>query len=302
MTRFPNPINLFTDLFYIVKKDERVLLSDAGFSEMIGKAIEDKTPFLAARIGATECSTLRVTDFGYEALQEKMVKQLSLWSGFFPEDRSLLRRFASIYEDAIGCSDVLFPMGYKGENYLIAKYADKNLEFYHDYFVNSGSDIWNRHLAGKTVLVIHPFADTIRSQYENYRDKLHKSADVLPLFELKTIKSVFTAGGERDNRFSDWFEALDYMHSESRKIDYDVALIGCGAYGFPLAARIKKDGKVAVHMGGSLQLLFGIKGSRWEQGLDRGANLYNEYWTYAAHSERPQNFALIEGKSYWEAP
>ena len=49
------------------------------------------------------------------------------------------------------------------------------------------------------------------------------------------------------------------------KIDYDIALIGCGAYGFPLAAYAKKTGHQAVHIGGSLQLLFGIKGKRWEK-------------------------------------
>lgn len=44
------------------------------------------------------------------------------------------------------------------------------------------------------------------------------------------------------------------------KIDYDICLIGCGAYGFPLAAHAKRKGKKAVHLGGALQLLFGIKG------------------------------------------
>lgn len=47
-------------------------------------------------------------------------------------------------------------------------------------------------------------------------------------------------------------------------VDYDIVLLGCGAYGFPLAAYAKRRGKQAIHMGGSLQLLFGIKGKRWE--------------------------------------
>lgn len=51
------------------------------------------------------------------------------------------------------------------------------------------------------------------------------------------------------------------MKDEIDKRDYDIALIGCGAYGFPLAAHIKRSGKKAVHLGGALQLLFGIKES-----------------------------------------
>ena len=50
------------------------------------------------------------------------------------------------------------------------------------------------------------------------------------------------------------------MKSQMDQTDYDIALIGCGAYGFPLAAHAKRMGKQAIHMGGSLQLLFGIRG------------------------------------------
>ena len=50
----------------------------------------------------------------------------------------------------------------------------------------------------------------------------------------------------KDNRFDDWFQALWYMYEEISKIDYEIAIIGCGAYGFPLAGLIKKDGKIVV--------------------------------------------------------
>lgn len=50
------------------------------------------------------------------------------------------------------------------------------------------------------------------------------------------------------------------MQDEISKEDYDICLIGCGAYGFSLAAYVKRCGKQAIHMGGALQLLFGIKG------------------------------------------
>ena len=188
-------------------------------------------------------------------------------------------------------------MNYRGENYLISRYAPKDVLYYHDYFVNCGDDIWFKHLKGKRVLVIHPFASTIESQYKNNRCKIHQSPDVLPEFELHVLKAVFTAAGENDERFNDWFEALEYMHEETKKIDYDIALIGCGSYGLPLAARIKQDGKIAVHMGGDLQLLFGIKGARW---ASLGESLFNDYWIYPDSSERPTNYTLIEGDSYWE--
>ena len=86
----------------------------------------------------------------------------------------------------------------------------------------------------------------------------------LPSFDLKTVKAVQSIAGNK-TAFKDWFDALDYMKSQIDSIDYDVCLIGAGAYGFPLAAHVKRSGKKAIHIGGSLQLLFGIRGKRWEK-------------------------------------
>ena len=91
--------------------------------------------------------------------------------------------------------------------------------------------------------------------------------ETLPDFELITLKAVQSIGGINEQGFGNWFEGLEWMKSEIDKIDYDVALIGCGAYGFPLAAHVKRKGKMAVHIGGKLQLFFGIRGKRWENPL-----------------------------------
>lgn len=63
-------------------------------------------------------------------------------------------------------------------------------------------------------------------------------------------------------------------------------------------------GKKAIHLGGGTQLLFGIKGKRWEgryHGDDtRFADLFNEYWTYPSENEKPQNAEKVEGGCYWQ--
>lgn len=84
----------------------------------------------------------------------------------------------------------------------------------------------------------------------------------MPDFDLITIKAVQSLGG--GEQFQSWFDALDWMKAEIDKHDYDICLIGCGAYGFPLAAHVKRLGKKAFHLGGALQLVFGIRGRRWE--------------------------------------
>lgn len=91
------------------------------------------------------------------------------------------------------------------------------------------------------------------------------------------------------------------MKNEINKTDFDIAIIGCGAYGFSLAAHVKRIGKKAVHLGGATQLLFGIIGKRWES-----ADIYikkftfkNDYWVRPLESEKPNNSEKVEGSTYW---
>ena len=162
---------------------------------------------------------------------------------------------------------------------------------------------WTKTLEGKKVLVVHPFKDTILSQYNNYRHELFKNRNVLPDFQLDVIKAVQSIAGE-DCGFQTWFDALDYMKEEIVKRDFDVLIVGCGAYGLPLAAFGKSLGKKALHLGGGTQLLFGIKGKRWEghyHGDDtRFADLFNEHWVYPSEKEIPKNAKLVEGGCYWK--
>ena len=92
---------------------------------------------------------------------------------------------------------------------------------------------------------------------------------------MKLIKAPQTLPGDSYS-FSNWFETLDALTEETYKLDFDIALIGCGAYGFPLASRIKNLGKKSIHLGGATQVMFGIKGKRWDQ-RSRFMNLYNEF-------------------------
>ena len=80
------------------------------------------------------------------------------------------------------------------------------------------------------------------------------------------------------------------------KHDFDICLLGCGAYGFPLAAHVKRLGKKAVHIGGALQLLFGIKGRRWDREF---SSIYNDAWVRPEENEKPRNANSVEGGCYW---
>jgi hypothetical protein len=90
----------------------------------------------------------------------------------------------------------------------------------------------------------------------------------------------------------------DWMCNEINKIEFDTAVIGAGAYGFPLAAHVKRLGKQAIHLGGASQLLFGIRGNRWDNNpaINR---FYNEHWVKPLTSETPRNSYVVEKACYW---
>ncbi len=113
-----------------------------------------------------------------------------------------------------------------------------------------------------------------------------------------TFKAVQTLCNEQDSRFNTWFDALKYMIEEINKIDFDVAIIGCGVYGLPLTAAIKDMGRQAVHLGGATQILFGIIGKRWENN-EFFSSRVNEYWIRPSENERPKNSDAVEEGCYW---
>ena len=156
---------------------------------------------------------------------------------------------------------------------------------------------WTLALEGKKVLVVHPFETTIIHQYAK-RELLFKDPRVLPVFTLKTYKPVQSLAGNPTG-FLSWFDALDHMCDDISRIDFDIAIIGAGAYGMSIASHIKRTGKKAVHMGGITQLLFGIKGGRWDVIPRFAQDLYNDHWIRPMPEERPSNFMQVENGSYW---
>ncbi len=220
-------------------------------------------------------------------------------SGFFPNNLQLGEKFYNLVLDDMREIDVL--ASYIYEEKYIAKYLNcvkVDLDGYYAPFM--WQNPWTKYLKGKKVLVVHPFVDSIRYQYEHNRDKLFDNPDVLPEFkELLTVKAVQTISDQQDERFDTWFDALQFMKDEISKLDFDIALIGCGAYGMCLAAHVKRMGKQAVHLAGWTQMLFGVYGERWIKDQPQYSKYINEYWIRPLESEKPKGAEKVENGCYW---
>ena len=262
-------------------------------------------PFLVGRIGANEEFSMRTFECNISNNYGKALKQLNICAGFFPIENEITRgkAFLKIMKETLANVDLLGLVNTPLEKYFINKCANANAKKSQllDYYPwNSDNYHWTKALKGKKVLIVYPFTETIENQYNNYRTSIFNNEDILPEFKLITYKSVQTSALEKDDRFSTWEEALNYMHDEIKKIDYDIAIIGCGSYGLPLASMLKNDGKQAIHMGGSVQVLFGIIGKRWEDKTEyRQLYKYLNRTTYLNKNEQLKNQSLIEGGIYW---
>lgn len=280
----------------------KLLLDNAETTRIIMELLEADRPCMIARFGSNEINN--IIEFEKKRLKiskkmsQKWLDKLYRNAGVFPASEIVAERFSKVMIDAASEVDLLGAWCRNCEDYILRTYmpdanitALKNLEPY--YYENP----WSQVLEGKKILVIHPFEETIRSQF-NKREHLFKNARVLPQFELHTLKAVQSIAGNKPEEFDNWFEALEWMYYEAIKVDFDIAIIGCGAYGFPLAAKLKHYGKKAFHLGGATQLLFGIKGARWDNGYV-GKNLYNEFWTRPLEMDVPQNIKKVENGCYW---
>lgn len=310
-------------LAYLPPAMQREMDSDKA-SEIIYNLLIDEKPCMIARFGSTELSAI-INYIGVSSddhsvwkfirgeqpewwWNKSVMNQMQQWSGFFPPTEQMLNRFSRMMlEDArevdvLACwtTDVM-----RVADCTPTDVVRTGLVCIEPYWAKNP---WSRALAGKRVVVVHPFAELMEQQYRDHRHELFKNSDVLPEFSLRVIKAVQSLGGESSG-FGDWFEALDSMKRAIDSEPYDIALIGCGAYGFPLAAHVKRTGHKAVHLAGALQLLFGIRGKRWDnpeygaKSLGRSSaylsELFNENWVYPSDNYVPKNSKSIEDGCYW---
>jgi len=269
------------------------------------KMLQQDAPFFAGRIGSNELECM--VEYYYMLDREKKYSKkfgsyhdnlklvMKQGAGFFPVKDDYLDKFVHLYTENLKEIDFIWSMWLsKFEDMLYERFApEKEIGLYNDTAIPYGlEEPWTKALEGRKVLVIHPFEESIRKNYK-IREKLFENTDILPEFELITLKAVQSIADE-EVEFIDWFAALEFMEEKIDKINFDIALIGAGAYGFPLGAYIKKIGKKAIHVGGMLQMLFGIRGKYYDK-----FGYHNEYWTRPLEEEKPKGFQKVEAGRYW---
>lgn len=273
---------------------------------IIARAVAARTPAAFGKIGDRECCAL-AAHLGLRQFYKYTwcaptyeEADLHRQAGVFPPTTDAMRAFAELYLERLAAFAGLAIWHNSGETRILDRHAARaarfQLEALEPYFFPSP---WSAELAGKRVLVVHPFAATIRRQYARRTELWPDHPAVLPEFDLEVIKSPY---GFAPTAYPDWIAMLRALEARieavHRRAPLDVVLLGCGAAGVPLAAFAKQLGAVGIHTGGPTQLLFGIRGRRWDE-MPRFRRFVTPAWCRPTAAETPAAAAAVDRGGYW---
>lgn len=278
---------------------KKQVLNNIETDEYIKELLLCNKPIMISRIGSTELRVLH-NYHKKKSYSSHNRYTIEISSGVFPADDGTLDKFSRLNLDRIKNIDLLGIWFNPFEDIVANEFCPNaeltNLRNLEPYF---SENPWSYYLKGKKVLVIHPFVSSINKQY-SLREKLFRNEKVLPEFELINYKPVQSfAGMAKDlSEYGSWFDALEKMENDVKKINFDIAIISAGAYGLPLASFVKDLGKKAIHLAGATQILLGIYGARWKDHPDF-KSLINEDWIQPLDEDKPKTSELLGKRSYW---
>ena len=278
------------------------LLEYDDLHRKIASAILDRQPLSVARLGGVEASLMmwgkRLPGILWRPDSWTLFDDTATGAtnaGIRPRNMQSYRVFAELAWDALEHLDLLgvWKTGYEAA----VLESGQVRSFFNGEFTGPSGDYashWMRALKGRRVLVVSPFTTTIQQQ----TSKLCKVWPEMPWLAETDFHLVPFPYLIDDGCPEFWWEVYERIGKIVSAGNYDVALFGCGGLGLPFAYLAKKAGRVGIHLGGHLQLIFGIYGQRH---LDQHwfRDQMNEHWVRPNASEVPNSAKRVEGGCYW---
>lgn len=281
-----------------------------SISEEIMEAVKLSRPYCTGKIGSVEASCVvhklsSGLNRNWNTPGHGKTLRLALGenAGIFPLNDLVLDRWVSEFVKSVSDLDsVLQWCPEYGDQAIIDNFC-ANVRRYNSFddlepFFIEREKNWFTNLKGKKVLIVSPFEHSIKKQIPNISKIWEEDLSSIEFEVLKFPYSPFVSGQQHDKSF---YHLQKRIYSEINSISFDVAIVGAGAYSIPIIAKVKSLGKVGIHLGGALQLLFGIKGRRWDNNEKfKDSSFYNsEFWIRPLEDDLPKNSIAVEGGCYW---
>lgn len=278
----------------------RLAPTEAAGQSLLSAAMARGGPLGVGKIGGLEAETaahfLGPRRRG-EPYPRLLRRQILLNVGLFPDTDDAIDRFCEALIAAAAQMDLMGVLGYPGEPEVLRDHAPAaQLIAYRALDPWFFEDPWSAHLAGRRVTVVSPFARSIERQYAR-RAEIWPGTGILPEFELRTVRMPLSPGLAPPAE-PDWWTRFERMRDAVEAAPYDVLLVGAGGISLLLAAHAKSMGKVGFHMGGPTQILFGIRGKRWDEQPFFQERM-TQAWVRPDVSETPEGVTRIENGCYW---
>jgi hypothetical protein len=280
-------------------KKNRFITHEDLYCRILQATAEGK-PLAVARLGGVEASILMwaegVANFRWPIWRLfSDTSSGAINAGIRPRNRESYRFFAEICQEALIGVDLL---GVWKTGYEALCLGQVSTKVFFDGEI-TGPDArnpnhWLYALKGKRVLVVCPFPLSIDRQIPHLR-KVWPHMRWMEGTEFVVEPFPYLID---ENCPETWWEVYERIGKFISVGNYDVALFGCGGLGLPFAYLAKKAERVGIHLGGHLQLIFGIYGQRHLQ-QPWFRDQMNEYWIRPDKCEVPHSAKRVEGGCYW---
>jgi len=104
---------------------------------------------------------------------------------------------------------------------------------------------------------------------------------------------------ETQRRYGTTVNLFDNVAGQMSQLSFDVAFVAAAGLAIPLAVAARQLGKIAVDMGGDLQLLVGVIGTRWRNRPKWREKYFNEAWIDMPQQYQPTVADVGQGRDYW---
>jgi hypothetical protein len=286
------------------------------FIAAIGAALDESRGFAAGKVGNSEkhwmyqpLARARTAGPLRERAYALMLGRSSESSaGIFPRDAGFYARFNDFYIEQVQQLDFLGLFGTWNEPELVEHYRLKpRLMHYQDQepdrsIPDDPARCYLPLFAGKRILFVSPFAELLKERAsERVFEAVWAKTGKRWFHPARTeaLRVPYGWASDTQERYGTSIDLFEALKAEMATKRFDVALIGAGGLGIPLATHAKSLGKLAISLGGHLQVLFGLLGERWRTDPQWQRDYITEAWI-----DPPEEYRSAEAHSgdygaYW---
>jgi hypothetical protein len=155
---------------------------------------------------------------------------------------------------------------------------------------------------GKRLLLVCPFAGLLKERATRETFERVWARTGKRWFEPADVQAIEFPYGFSPSTHEQFATAIDLYEWIGARMDereYDVAMIAAAGLGISLAVRAKLQGKIAIDLGGHLQVLFGVLGKRWKEMTWWGERYVNDAWIDMPERYKPRETRVCDDGAYW---